>query len=444
VTRRVYSWLMWLIQPLVRLRLWHRGRVEPDYRVAMAQRFGRYQAIAGARSADTTHQQAFVWVHAVSLGETRVAAPLITRLREQLPGMRLLLTHGTATGRAEGGKLLRPGDVQVWQPWDTQGNVKRFLDHFKPRIGILLETEVWPNLCAQCQTQGIPLVLVNARMSEKSLRLSQRLGWLAGPAYTSLAAVWAQTGDDAQRLQRLGAPVQGVFGNLKFDANPDPAQLLAGQQARTQLGSPVLLLASSREGEEQEFLRVCKQNGPQAPVKYTQLAIKNVANDVQCLIVPRHPQRFDEVAALVQGAGFSLLRRSHWQTMPPLAAKGAASMWLGDSLGEMAMYYGLADLALLGGSFEPLGGQNLIEAAACGCPVILGPHTFNFAQAAELAIAAGAAIRVPSMVAAVQEAQQLLRDGKRLLAMRQAALAFAAAHRGAMAKTVAAIVQRLG
>ena len=312
-----------------------------------------------------------------------------------------------------------------------------------PAIGILMETEVWPNLVAACQQQGVPLVLANARLSERSYRKAQRLAWLARPAYQALAAVWAQTPDDARRLQALGAPVRCVLGNLKFDARPDAAQVAAGRQGRAGLGRPVVLLASSRDGEEAQLLQILERNRPPARSNAGVLARDSIANQPQWLIVPRHPQRFDAVASLVQARGFGLLRRSQGGPWPPAApageSGGQATVWLGDSLGEMALYYGLADVALLGGSFEPLGGQNLIEAAACGCPVLMGPHTFNFAEAAELALAAGAAQRLDTMDQAVMAAQALAAQPVRQQAMAEAARRFASAHAGAAQRTVAAI-----
>ncbi len=441
--RWLYSLLMWLAQPALRRKLARRGLQEPGYLVAVEERFGYYsesleksdpapgrpkpdQSPWGAASHTKWASVGAVWIHAVSLGETRAAASLVAALRERIPGMRLLLTHGTATGRAEGAKLLRTGDLQTWQPWDTPATVARFLAHFKPRLGILMETEIWPNLAAGCAQAGVPLVLANARLSEKSWRQANRMAWLARPAYASLTAVWAQTPDDARRLSALGAKVQGVFGNLKFDATPDAAQLARGRAWREQLARPLLMFASSREGEEDALLRL--------------LAAEPAAMAVQWLIVPRHPQRFDAVAALVQAQGFVLSRRSAWQGEP---ADGEPCIWLGDSLGEMALYYALADVALLGGSFEPLGGQNLIEAAACGCPVLMGPHTFNFSEAAELAAASGAALRVADLAQAVQTALALVQDEHRLQAAREAADVFASAHRGATARLSDAIVQML-
>jgi len=431
--RALYSLLTTLAQPLLRRKIARRAVQEPGYLEAVEERFGRYTLPPLPADGRT------LWVHAVSLGETRAAAVLLARLRAQLPGMRLLLTHGTATGRAEGKSLLRPGDVQVWLPWDTPGAVQRFLAHFKPHIGILMETEVWPNLAAACAQRHVPLVLANARLSAKSQRQAQRLAWLAKPAYRSLAAVWAQTQDDAVRFAALGAPVQGVFGNLKFDATPDAAQLAAGRAWRAAAGRPVLMFASSREGEELEFLQLLKFFQTSGLVGSTLVAPDLVAKQmraVQWLIVPRHPQRFDEVAELITAQGLTLSRRSQWGAQPE-----AADIWLGDSLGEMALYYGLSDAALLGGSFAPLGGQNLIEAAACGCPVLMGPHTFNFSEAAELAQAAGAATRHASLAEAVQAAQALAGDGARQAAMSEAASRFALAHRGAADRTVAAVLE---
>jgi len=432
MTRWLYACFMVLAQPLLRRKIARRALQEPGYLEAVEERFGRYTLPPLPADGRT------VWVHAVSLGETRAAAVLLARLRAQWPDMRLLLTHGTATGRAEGKSLLRPGDAQAWLPWDTPGAVQRFLAQFRPRIGILMETEVWPNLAAACARDGVPLVLANARLSAKSQRQAQRLAWLSLPAYRSLAAVWAQTQDDAGRFAALGVPVQGVFGNLKFDATPDAAQLAAGHAWRTTAGRPVVMFASSREGEELELLQILRSFRAETldhPFQSAPDSIANATPAVQWLIVPRHPQRFDEVASLIEAGGFTLSRRSRWGAQP-----GAAEIWLGDSLGEMALYYGLSDAALLGGSFAPLGGQNLIEAAACGCPVLMGPHTFNFSEAAELAQAAGAATRHASLREAVEAVLGLVGDGGREAAMAGAAGRFALAHRGAADRTVAAVL----
>ncbi len=451
--RALYSLLTWCAQPLLRRKLRRRAVAEPGYALAVGERFGRYpQPIDSLMPHSSMNMMGrFVWIHAVSLGETRAAAILVTALRAQWPDMRLLLTHGTATGRAEGEKFLHPGDVQVWLPWDTPGAVARFLRKFKPAIGVLMETEVWPNLVAGCRKYGVPLVLANARFNEKSLAKAQRVAALARPAYSGLSAAWAQTEDDASRLRLVGTKVRGVFGNLKFDVVPDASQLAQGRAWRATSARPVVLLASSREGEEALWLDVLKQKKALALVHQAQPAINSEAgadapittsvSGVQWLIVPRHPQRFDEVAALLTRAGLRVSRRSQWHATPPAAAE--ADVWLGDSLGEMVLYYGLADVALLGGSFAPLGGQNLIEAAACGCPVVMGPHTFNFAQAADAACSAGAAQRVADMAQGVPAACDWASAPQRLAVGRTQALQFAQSHRGAAERTAHALADVL-
>lgn len=424
--RPLYSLLVIGAQPFLRRKLRRRGATEPGYLHAIDERFGVYR---------TPAEPGALWIHAVSLGETKAAAILLERLRQLQPGLRVLRTHGTATGRADGERLLRPGDVQAWLPWDAPKAVRRFLNHFQPSVGILMETEVWPNLVAQCKSRGLPLVLANARLSEKSLAQARRLARLSRPAYASLAAVWAQTEGDALRLAQAGATVKGVFGNLKFDATPDAAQLEQGRAWRAAAGKPAVMFASSREGEEAEFFRVLKVHRELAQAGRSRRTTDAIAQQVRWLVVPRHPQRFDEVASLAAAYGFSVSRRSRWTVQPE-----AADVWIGDSLGEMALYYGMADAALLGGSFLPLGGQNLIEAAACGCPVVMGPHTFNFADAAQLAEAAGAALRVETMEEAVRTAVALAGDAARRAAAVQAATTFAAAHQGAAEKTANAVL----
>jgi 3-deoxy-D-manno-octulosonic-acid transferase len=426
--RWAYSCAMWLAQPLLRRKLRRRAVAEPGYGEHVQERFGYYST----PPLDADKARPLVWIHAVSLGETRAAAILLAQLRQALPGMRLLLTHGTATGREQGRTLLQAGDVQVWQPWDTSGAVGRFLAHFQPRIGVLLETEVWPNLVAQCQRADIPLCLVNARLNEKSLKKAQRMGWLSRPAFAQLTAVWAQSEADAQRLRQLGANVRGVLGNFKFDATPDEALLARGRALRQASVKSVLMFASSREGEEQMLLQALKQQRLQGKVQ-----------SVQWLIVPRHPQRFDEVAALFESAGYTVARRSTWGASAAALAQTQADILLGDSLGEMALYFAFADVALLGGSFAPLGGQNLIEAAACGCPVVMGPHTFNFAQAAELAQAQGAAFAQPDLDSAVDYALGLIESPQRLQVAKAAALALGLAHRGAAQKTAMELVEMM-
>ena len=419
MTRFFYSCLMWALSPVLWLKLHLRARREPVYGQAIAERFGYYSQDASSGA---------LWIHAVSLGETRAIRSLIKALRLAYPDLRLLLTHGTATGRSEGVNLLREGDVQAWLPWDTPAAVGRFLRHFQPCMGVLIDTEVWPNLSAIAQQQGIPLVLANARLSEHSWRKAQRWSALAKPAFSGLNAVWAQTEEDAKRLRSLGAPVSAVMGNLKFDAVPDPLLLATGQAWRNALTArPVVLLAISREGEEAMFLQVLQQHP-----EYLQQA--------QWWIVPRHPQRFDEVADLLQASGLPWQRRSQWPAdVADMSAPNDVGLVLGDSLGEMPLYYGLASVALLGGSFAPLGGQNLIEACACDCPVVMGPHTFNFKQAAEWAMKAQAGVRCSDMVDGMAQALAIASDRPRQQSMSQAAQLFASSHRGAVAHCVKAL-----
>jgi 3-deoxy-D-manno-octulosonic-acid transferase len=411
-----------LAEPLLRRKLARRAVAEPGYAEAVEERFGHYLQPAEANAT-------LIWIHAVSLGETRTAAILLREWRKLQPGLRVLLTHGTATGRAEGRNLLEPGDIQVWQPWDSPDAVERFLSHFKPRIGVLLETEVWPVLMAGAARRSVPMVLANARLSAKSQRQAWRLAWLSRPAYGALAAVYAQTEADAERFRSLGANVSAVAGNLKFDASPDASQQALGRQWRARLTKPVLMLASSREGEEALLVREVS-------------ALRSPADGLPAhlLIVPRHPQRFDAVEALLQQQGWRVSRRSSWRGGPAQDdAAMQADVWLGDSLGEMTLYYSLSRMALLGGSFEPLGGQNLIEAAACACPVVMGPHTFNFAEAAQRAEAEGAALRAQSMADALAKVQDLLDAPAQLDRAASAGLEFARRHRGAAFRTAAAL-----
>lgn len=411
----LYAALLRLLTPFYLLRLWRRGAREPLYRHALGERLGFFKGKA---------EPGRLWIHAVSLGETRAASALVTALREREPGLRILLTHSTATGREAGEALLREGDAQAWLPYDTPGAVRRFLRHWQPRLGVLMETEVWPTLQREAEKAGVNMVLANARLSEKSLRQGLKLGALMRPAARRMALALAQTEADAERIRAIGTARVEVAGNLKYDIAVDASLIARGQAWARQVGRPVLMLAVSREGEEKALLDAwLKQPAPRPLLA----------------LVPRHPQRFDEVASLVQAAGLSLARRSGWAEEPPADAP-QADVWLGDSMREMPLYYGLANVALLGGSFEPLGGQNLIEAAACGCPVLAGPHTFNFAEATELALAAGAAERCASLADAVARGLVLCGDAPARDAMGRSALAFSTAHRGAAARMAAALL----
>ena len=405
--RRLYSALLALSMPLILLRLWWRGRREPGYRRHVGERLGRY---------DVPGAEKLVWVHAVSVGEARAAAPLVRALQGALPGHRILMTCTTAAGRDTLRQVYGDSVQAGFVPYDLPSAVQRFLGHFRPRLGVLMETEVWPNLIDACAAAGIPLVLANARMSEKSARGYARLRRLTRPAFAALTAVCAQSSADAERLRALGAARVQVSGNLKFDAAPNPAQLAAGRAWREALGRPVLLLASTREGEEKLLFQ----------------HLDLLSGEVLVLVVPRHPQRFDEVAGLAQS------RRTR-NAVPAATDR----VYLGDTMGEMAFYYAAADVAVIGGSFLPLGGQNLIESLACGTPVIVGPHMFNFAEATELAVAAGAALQVESPEAALIAAAALLQDVNRRRAMSEAGWKFCEVHRGAAERQLAVCLEVL-
>lgn len=419
LARTAYALVLRLLLPVYALRLWWRGRAEPLYRERIGERFGFYPE---PRSAG------WIWVHAVSLGETRAAAALIDRLRAARPGMRLLLTTGTATGAEAGRALLLPGDRGTWLPCDTPGAVDRFLRQFNPVIGVLMETETWPHLLLGARARGVPMVLANARLSPRSLARSQRIRAVLRPAIDSIALVLAQSEDDAARLVTAGARRVEVSGNLKYDLTPDAGQLATGLAWRGLLGRDVVLAAITREGEEAMVLDAWRRRPLSAAL---------------LLIVPRHPQRFDEVAERVRAAGLTIARRSNWQATPP-AEVLRAQVWLGDSMREMPLYYGMAQVALLGGSFAPLGGHNLIEAAACGCPLVMGPSTFNFEEAARLSLAAGAALRVIDMDEGVKLADALLNTPKRRAELAGQATSFANRHRGAADVMAERIVTLIG
>jgi 3-deoxy-D-manno-octulosonic-acid transferase len=362
----------------------------------------------------------------VSLGETRAAAPLIERAARALPGTTILLTHMTATGREAGHALYGDSVRQAWLPYDVPFAVEAFLARFHPRTGLLMETEVWPNLVAACRRRGIPLCLVNARLSEKSAAGYARFAALTQPMFASLSGVAAQTAGDAARLVAVGAREVTVTGNLKFDTALPPESPALGRELRLRFGEsrPVFLAASTRDGEEALLLDA--------------LARRVLPENTLTVVVPRHPQRFDAVGELLRSRGIPFIRRS-----ANVAVPADVAFVLGDSLGEMGGYCAAADVAFVGGSLLPLGGQNLIEPIAMGTPTIVGPHTFNFRDATDNAVAAGAALRVADADALLQAAGGLLSDAARRHAMREAALAFHAAHRGAADRLWAWLAPRL-
>ena len=419
--RIFYTLLLALLLPLILARLLWRSLRQSGYRLNIAERFGRY------------HQpplEGCIWIHAVSVGEARAAEPLIAKLKVRYPTRPILLTGMTPTGRATARDLFGHTLTSVYLPYDFVRLHRRLLAHFQPCILLIMETEIWPNLLYTAKRHSLPALIVNARLSEKSLRGYTRFATIAAlirQALRSVSVVAAQSSADAERFRALGAAQIVITGNIKFDVLLDAALIAAGHTWRLGLGSRhVLLCASTREGEEALLLEAY------------QLAFDaDARRNTLLVIVPRHPQRFDRVAGEIENAGLRFIRRS--QTVADAIDLSAAEVLLGDSMGEMAAYLSLCDVAIIGGSFLPLGGQNLIEACTLGKPVIMGPSTFNFAEAARLAQDVGAMVQVDNAPEAMRVAHALLQDEGLITRMSDAGRKLVAANQGSTQK-VAALV----
>jgi len=412
--RFIYTFLLYLILPFVPFKLYWRGLKQPEYWQHWGERFGSYQQKPSGP---------VIWLHCVSLGETHAAAPLVKALKQTYPDHQILLTHTTPTGREASVKLFGATVQRVYLPYDVPFAMRRFLNHFKPNIGLLMETELWFNLIAESKKREIPLLLMNARLSEKSATGYAKLGQLVRKGLASLSGVAAQTEADASRLTALGAQSVSVSGNLKFDVTPPTDSRDKGLALRKQLGGsrPVFLAASTREGEEALILE----------------AVKGL--DVLTMIVPRHPQRFDEVATLIDQHKLNYVRRS---TLTASIAKDTKVI-LGDSMGELCSYYAACDFTFVGGSLLNFGGQNLIEAAIMGKPLLIGEHTFNFAEASVNAIERGAAIRISDVAQLRQQIEILSKDADQREQMHQAALAFSQSATGATNRMMALVKSHL-
>jgi 3-deoxy-D-manno-octulosonic-acid transferase len=407
--RFFYSIAILALLPWALLHLLWRSRRQPDYLKNWAERFGLYPS---PRSPGP-----LLWIHAVSVGETRAAQPLIAALRERHPGYRILMTHMTPTGRQTGEALYGDTIERVFLPYDTPWAVAAFLNHFRPALGLIVETEIWPNLIAACRSRDLPVLLVNARLSEKSARGYARFPRLTRDALQGLSGITAIGKDDAARLNSLGASGVAITGSVKFDISPPAQQLALGQALRERFaGRPCLVCASTRDGEEAAILDAWITARPR---------------DALLILIPRHPQRFGEVATLCDERRLRLQRRSENCAVLP-----DTDVWLGDSMGEMFAYYAAADVAFIGGSLLPFGSQNLIEACAVGTPLLIGPSVFNFPDIARDAVACGAAQPIGTAPELVAVAKELLVSPIRRELMRSAGLAFAARHRGATAKTL--------
>lgn len=428
-----------ILSPL--LRAWDGWRAlrQPIYRPHRSERWARQLPVAPTG-------KPLIWIHAVSVGETQACAPLLKAILKQYPQHAVLLTHMTPTGRATGrelfaAELAAQRVLQCYLPYDIQGLPEQFLQHFRPQLGILMETEVWPQLIAACAVAGCPVGLANGRLSERSLRKALRFERLARSTYAQLSWLAAQSPADAQRFAQLSERPITVLGNLKFDAQPNEAQLQAGRafklevqnqtqnqvqaevQAEAQNKPPrqIITLASTREGEELALL--------QSIVPW----LNAQAQPPLLMLVPRHPKRSAEIAQILTRLGLSFSQRSAQQAILP-----STQVVLGDTLGEMWFYYGASDIAVVGGGWAALGGQNLIEPCIAGCAVIVGPHMFNFAAATQAALDCGAVIQcsgIEGLTAALDQAQS---DHTALCAAGQT---FAQAHTGSTARHLA-LMQR--
>ena len=430
----VYQLLWHLLLPLAFIRLAWRARHSFAYLHHIPERLGF--------GYDKPITQGSIWIHAVSVGETRAAQPLIEAYLAR--GETILLTHMTLNGRRTGKQLfakqISSGQIrQVYLPYDLCWSVEHFLNTFKPKLGLFMETEAWPTVVFRCAEIGLPLFLVNARLSQRSARRVNRFGKAGRALFQAFAGILAQTDFDAQRYRSLGVKNIAIVGNLKFDVALDAQLVQQGKLWKKELHTSKRLMvcaASTRDGEEEIILKAWKD-----------LLLSNSfeTRPLLCL-VPRHPERFTEVADAVHLAGLKFRRRTEWSGTPNDCS--GLDVVLGDSMGEMPMYYSAADLVLMGGSLLPFGGQNLIEACAAGCPVLLGEHTYNFQQASLDAIAAGAAKRIEgdlllSESSVLAEAlKTLLLNTDELGKMSEAAKTYSIVHQGATKRILAALDQQ--
>jgi 3-deoxy-D-manno-octulosonic-acid transferase len=372
------------------------------------------------------------------VGETRAAEPLISTLIQS--GEKILLTHMTPTGRDTGRQLfaehIASGQLaQSYLPYDIHWAVDSFYRYFSIKVGLIMETEVWPTLILSARQKSLPVILINARLSERSARRVSRFSNFAQLIYQSFAKILAQTNLDAKRYNSLGLSNVLVTGNLKFDVMPNSQQLEHALALKKKLTHQVQIIcaASTRDGEESLIIEAWKSF----------LQSKENSNEFCLLIVPRHPQRFDDVFIQLQSSFHKVLRRSSMSDQEFSEAINHGSVILGDSMGEMSFYYALSDIVIMGGSLLPLGGQNFIEACALGRPIILGEHTFNFQQASADVIDARAAIRITDVGDLVKAMDLLLTNHQVKEDMSTNALDFANQHTGATQKIVAVIQQIL-
>jgi len=406
---RLYSLLFYLALPFLLLRLVWRSRHAPAYRERWGERVGLY----GRHSL-----RSGIWIHAVSVGEVQAAAALIRHFLERYPDAGVMVTTTTLTGSERLRGLFEDAVRHVYTPFDLTPIMDRFLDAVRPQLAVVMETEIWPNMLGACERRGIPVVLANARLSARSAKGYARLGGFTGETLWRFAAIAAQNSEDAARFRALGAPTERirVTGNIKFDV-PRPGSLLDHAEALRRcwgIGRPVWVAASTHEGEEKQLLCAHQE-------------ILEQLSRALLVLVPRHPERFGRVAVLVEQRGFGLVRRS---TGDPCGEQ--VSVFLGDTMGELPAFLAAGDAAFIGGSLVPSGGHNLLEAAAVGVPIAMGPHVFNFARITELMVREGAAVQVTDTHALAQCMKNWLGDtttrtqvgeqGRRIVRANQGAL----------------------
>jgi 3-deoxy-D-manno-octulosonic-acid transferase len=365
--RILYTLLLYLLVPLVLLRLAWRGLRAPAYWRRWPERFGFIEPPPGER---------VIWIHAVSVGEVQAAVPLVRALLEKYPAYSLLLTTVTPTGSARVTALFGEEVAHVYAPYDLPGVVQRFFQRARPQLAIVMETELWPNLFHACRTRQVPLLLVNARLSARSVAGYRRVKPLVAQTLENVTEIAAQGEADAARFVQLGAPPERitVSGNLKFEQRIPPGLLERAAVLRRDWGTdrPVWVAASTHEGEDEQLLEVFK---------------KLRESFAKCLLVlvPRHPERFAAVAELCRQHGLNIVLRSERRP-----CESDTQVFVGDSMGELPLFLAAADVAFVGGSLVPHGGHNLLEPAALGVPVASGPHMFNFTEICELMLQAGA------------------------------------------------------
>lgn len=418
----VYQGLWRLAPPLIKRYLKKRARLAPAYLEHWGERFGEPYA---------NPVQGAIWIHAVSVGETRAAAPVIEALRQHFPDAPLLLTQMTPTGR-ETAQQLFPEAQCRYLPYDRKDYVAQFLREHRPMFGVLMETELWPNWMHGCAAENVPLFLANARLSQKSLDGYLKAAGLFTPAVTKLSAVFAQTDADAQRLKQLGAKDVSICGNSKYDiVAPESAWILA-QSFKQKIGvdRPVVVCGSTR---------VDKQGMDEAQLLLKAWQSMPTVDKALLVIVPRHPERFDAVYQAVLQLGFKAQKRSDGEKV-----NADTQVWIGDSMGELFAYYACADVVFVGGSLVDTGCQNVIEPIACAKPTVFGYSTYNFQAACAAALDAGVAIQVQTPAQWQQKTQQLLQNPEQRQQMQQQAQAFIQKHQGTSERIAMQIALKLG